>query len=73
MSEEKTIKQEMEEQQLTVTINLTNFNYSVSKPINTATLRSHLRTFVEILFFNDVMNTVEANFMKKMGIKGKGH
>ena len=69
----KTIKEEMAEQALSVTINLHNMTWTSTKPINAATLRNYLGMFIEILLFNDIMNTVDANFMKKMGIKGKAH
>jgi hypothetical protein len=37
--------------------------------MNTASLRSSLAMFCEMLLFNDIMNTVDANYMKKLGLK----
>ena len=71
MSEEKTIKEEIEEQSLTVTINLKDYTFKSSRPMTSLALRSHLRMFIEILMLNDIMATVDANFMKKLGLKNK--
>jgi len=71
---EKSIKEEMDEQRdVSITINLRTLEWTSTKPMNSASLRSSLTMFVEVLLFNDMMNTVDANYMKKLGLgKKKG-
>jgi len=71
VTDEKTIKEEMEEQDVKVTINLRTLQWTSSKPMNSASLRSSLTMFCEILLFNDIMNTVDANYMKRLGLSKK--
>ena len=69
---EKSIKEEMEENSgISVTINLRTLVWTSIKPMNSSSLRSSLTMFCEILLFNDIMNTVDANYMKRLGLKKK--
>lgn len=69
MDKEKSIAEEIKEQQLEITININTGQWHSSKPLNDIMLRRYLMDFCDNLFMGFILKTADQSYMRKMGVK----
>jgi len=68
---EKSIKEELAEEAFEVTINFASGTWHSSKPVSALQVRANLLIFCENMLVDQILSTVDRNYMKRMGMPGK--